>query len=59
MVDATGVEPVSENLLIQLSTSVACLLVFLIRSPIGRLSHKAAIYCVTASMTNRPFTFTA
>ena len=59
LVDARGVEPLSENLSIQLSTSVAHLLIFLTRSPVGRLSRKAVIYCMTATMTYSPFTFTA
>ena len=40
LVDATGVEPVSENLLIQLSTSVFDLLVFPLGTPIDRLPSK-------------------
>ena len=52
MVEVRGVEPLSENLLIQLSPGAEYLLLFLPRAPVLRLARQATVFCVIGSTVN-------
>ena len=58
LVDLRGVEPLSENLLIQLSPGAEYLLIFLPRAPVLRLACQATVLCVIGSTVNRRCTCT-
>ena len=47
LVEVRGIEPLSENLLIQLSSGVDYLLGFSFATPIIRLCNGAATFCLT------------
>ena len=56
MVEARGVEPLSENRFTELSTSVCYLLKFPLEHPITGAHPWVAFLCVTASKANRQCT---
>ena len=58
LVEMRGIEPLSKNPLIQLSTGVGYLLVFPTRSPTVRLLYEATVLCMTGSTVNGLCMFT-
>ena len=58
LVEVRGIEPLSENLLIQLSPGAEYLLLFLTSAPVLRLVRQAAVFCMIGSTANCRCMFT-
>ncbi len=59
MVEARGIEPLSENLLTQLSPGAEYLLSFPVKPPVFRLPYAVAFSCMTVTKAKSRFTFAA
>ena len=59
LVEVRGIEPLSKNLLIQLSPGAVYHLNFSLKAPTNRLFEEATVLCVIGSMAKHRCTFTA